>query len=354
MITKKRKKNENYEKTCIIEIFFVILPPDCYFRHSRHVKKFGIIVCMLVCGALAWAHTPLAPETRHFLSLHVDAGYSAMLHTIAGQKPSTGVNGMIGFDYRLFHNNFIFSIGAEGMYELNINKMDDHDEAIRMMDTEGDIFQMHVHVDKSRDLAHMANVNIPILFGGEWGRFYFMVGPKVAINLYGMTSSSAQITTYGEYDQYYDDFYDMINHQFVSNQYMSSASMPLKWNFNIMAHAEVGGRVGHMFKHQQFRINPDKIRMFLAAYVDFGLLNLHVSSGGAPVFGYRETEKGVQFYLQPLMQSALADNAVFRNLNVGIKYTIAFELPQKGKSYIYDSNKVGRDYIKRGGNQSIK
>ena len=54
------------------------------------------------------------------------------------------------------------------------------------------------------------------------------------------------------------------------------------------------------------------------------------------------------------MQSALADNAVFRNLNVGIKYTIAFELPQKGKSYIYDSNKVGRDYIKRGGNQSIK
>ncbi len=318
------------------------------------MRRYIFIACLLAWSALISAHTPLSPETRHFLSLHGDAGYSAILHTIAGQKPSAGMAAMIGFDYRLFHNNFIFSAGVEGMYELNANQLDDHDEAIRMMDTEGDIFNMHVHVDKSRDLAHMANVNIPILFGGEWGRFYFMVGPKVAINLYGMTASSAQITTYGEYDKYYDDFYDMINHQFVSNQYMSSAALPLKWNFNIVAHAEIGGRIGHMFKHQQFRINPDKVRMYLGAFVDFGLLNLHVASGGSPIFGYRETDKGVQFYLQPLFQSSLADNAVFRNLNVGIKYTVAFELPQKGKSYIYDYNKVGRDYRIRGGNQGLK
>ena len=321
---------------------------------KMYKTRYIFIACMLAWSALISAHTPLSPETRHFLSIHGDAGYSALLHTIAGQKPSTGMAAMVGFDYRLFHNNFIFSAGIEGMYELNANHLDDHDEAIPMMDTEGDIFQMHVHVDKSRDLAHMANVNIPLLFGGEWGRFYFMVGPKVAINLYGMTASSAQITTYGEYDKYYDDFYDMVNHQFVSNQYMSSASLPLKWNFNIMAHAEIGGRVGHMFKHQQFRINPDKVRMYLAAFVDFGLLNLHVSSGGSPIFGYRETDQGVQFYLQPLLMSSLADNAVFRNLNVGIKYTIAFELPKQGKSYIYDNNKVGRDYRIRGGNQGLK
>ena len=54
------------------------------------------------------------------------------------------------------------------MYELNINHMDDRDEAIPMRDTEGDIFKMHVHVDKSLDLSHMANVNVPVLFGGEW------------------------------------------------------------------------------------------------------------------------------------------------------------------------------------------
>jgi len=62
----------------------------------------------------------------------------------------------------------------------------------------------------------------------------------------------------------------------------------------------------------------------------------------------------VQFYVQPLLHSNLADNVAFRNLNVGIKYTIAFEMPKHGKSYIYDYNKVERDYRIRGGNQTIK
>ena len=308
---------------------------------------------MLSCWC-AGAFTRLSPETYHFISLHGDAGYSALLHNIAGQKPSAGLNTNLGVDYRLFHNNFIFSAGLEGMYDFNANMMDELDVVLPMRDTEGQLFNMHVHVDESRDYAHMLNLNIPLLVGGEWNRFYFMVGPKVSINLYGATTSQAMITTYGEYDEYYDDFHEMPNHQFASGQYMGSATKPMKWNFNIIAHLEIGGRVGHMFKYKQFRLNPDKVRMYLAAYADFGLLNIHVNNGGAPIFEYRETDKGVQFYSQPLMLSNIADGATFRNLNVGLKFTVAFELPKKGKSYIYDYKKYDRPRIRRGGNQGIK
>ena len=318
------------------------------------MRRYLLIVCMVVWSTLLGAHTPLTPETYHFLQLHGDAGYSALLHTVPGMKPSAGVNGNLGFDYRLFHNNFVFTIGVEGMYELNINSMDELDVQIPMRDTEGQLFDMHVHVDKSRDLAQAVNLNIPVLFGGEWGRFYFLLGPKISINMWGITSSQAEVTTYGAYDEYYDDFYDMPNHQFASDQYMGSAVKPLKWNFNVMAHAEIGGRIGHMFKHKQFRLNPDKVRMYLGAYVDFGLFDVHVRGNGAPMFDYRETDKGVQFFVQPFLLSNLADNAVFRNLNIGIKYTVAFELPQHGKSYVYDYNKSDRPRIKRGGNQGIK
>jgi len=302
----------------------------------------------------ARAYTPLSPEVTNFVSLHGDAGYSSLLHTISGQKPAVGMNANIGLDYRLLYNSFLFSVGVEGMYELNANLLDGLDRSLQMVDTEGDLFEMHVLVNKSRDLTHMVNVNVPLLFGGEWGRFYFLVGPKVSLNLYGSTSSSARVTTYGEYDKYYDDFYEMPNHQFVNDQYMSSESMPLKWNLNVMAHLEIGGRVNHMYKHKQFRLNPDKVRMFVAGYVDFGLLNIHSGSEGGNLFGYRETDHGVEFYIQPLLSSSLADNAVFRNMNIGVKYTIAFELPKHGKSYIYDYNKSGRTPIKRGGNQGIK
>ena len=225
---------------------------------------------------------------------------------------------------------------------------------VPMMDTEGDIFQMHVMMDKSRDRSHMVNLNIPLLIGGEWKRFYFLLGPKVSINMYGSTSSKAEYTTFGEYERYYDDFYEMPNHQFESGRKMSSSSIKMKWNFNILAHAEIGARIGHMYKHQMFRLNPDMIRMYVALYADFGVLNLHsASKTDVGTFGYRETDEGVQFYVQPLMLSNLASGAVFRNLNVGVKFTVAFELKQNSKSYIYDYHRVERNYRRRGGTQAI-
>ena len=300
------------------------------------------------------AHTKLTPELVNFVSLHGDLGYSALLTTMPDHKLASGVNPTIGVDYRLFYNNFLFSVGAEAMYQLNAYNIGAFNDTVPMQDTEGNSFRMIAKVDKPRDLTHMVNVNIPILFGGEWGRLYFMVGPKVSLNLFGAASSSAVYETYADYDNAYDDFHDMPNHQLERGQRMSSSTLPLRWKLNVMAHAEIGARINHMFKHKQFRINPDKIRMYLAAYVDYGVLNIYSASENKPWYEYAKADKGVQFNIRPLMCSTLANGAKFNNLNVGIKYTIAFEMPTHGKSYIYDSNKVDRNYRTRGGNQTLK
>ena len=317
------------------------------------MKKYLFIISMLAWCTCACAFTALAPEKAHFVSLHGDLGYSTLLHNIQGRKPSPGMNFNIGVDYRLHYNNFLFSAGVEGLYELHSNPLDAMDFALPMVDTEGDLFNMHVIVDKSSDLSHMVNLNIPLLVGGEFGRFYFLVGPKVSLNMYGAASSKAEFTTYGEYERYYDDFYDMPNHQFESGHVMQSGTLPLKWNMNVMAHLELGARVNHMYRRKAFRLNPDRIRMYLALYADYGLLNLHTQGSGAPAFEYRETDEGVKFFIQPMLLSTMSDNAVINNLSIGIKYTIAFELPQRGKSYIYDW-KRDQNTIKRGGNQTIK
>lgn len=302
----------------------------------------------------ASAYTKLTPETHNFVSLHADLGYAGLKHSIKGQKASSGVNAQAGVDYRLFYNNFLFSLGAEAMYAMYSNGMNDLDATIRMRDTEGELFGMHLLADQAKDVSHMANVNIPILIGGEWGRFYFLVGPKLSLNFMGKASSKAEVTTFGEYERYYDDFYDMENHQFSSGQQVKSAKLDIRWNFNIMAHIEVGARVGKMNKHTGFRTRPEKIRMYLAVYADYGLLDVHDKGNGKPIFEYRETNEGIQFYIQPLMKTDLADQTAFHNFSVGVKYTVAFEMPKRGKSYIYDYKKVNTGFIKRGGNQSIQ
>lgn len=319
------------------------------------VKKFLLILSILFVGLSANAQKRLSDDVTHSLYLNGDFGYSALLHNIANHPASTGLNTNVGVGYRLTFNKFLFSTGAEMAYQLNANKLDNMDFQLPMIDTEGDLFQMHVLVNESKDYTHMVNLNIPLLFGGEWGRFYFLAGPKFAFNVYGAASSSAVYTTYGEYDQYYDDFFDMPNHQFESNKQMSSGTLPMKWNMNILAHFEIGGRVGDYYKYKIFRKNPDRVHMYLAAYVDFGVLNIHVNQPGEPIFDYKETpDKGLQFYIQPLMTSNVSDNAIVRNLNIGLKYTICFPSKPAGKSYIYDWWKVGRNYRKPGGNQSFK
>lgn len=299
------------------------------------------------------AYTRLSPETKHFVSVHGDLGYSTLIHSIDNQSAPAGLNTNLGIDYRLFHNNFLLSVGAEGMYGLYSNSLDDIEETIPMMDTEGDFFDMHAVLDHPRDYAHMVNVNLPLLVGGEWGSFYFLVGPKLSLNMYGATSSSAAVTTYGEYDRYYDDFYDMVNHQFETARPISSGVLPMKWNMNVLAHLEIGGRVDDYPDNQGFQARKEKVRVYLAGYVDFGVLNLKSGSTGTPLFQYRETDQGLKFYVQPLLLSSLSDNAVMRNLSVGLKLTCAFRVAEQGKSYKYDSRRVKTNYRKRGGTQAL-
>lgn len=324
-------------------------------KNRELIKKRILTICALLVCVCVCAQKRLSSETLHGVYFNGDMGYSALLHSIPNQPVSAGMNANIGLGYKLFKDKFIFTAGVEGAYQLNANDLKNMDFEIPMIDTEGDAFKMHVLVNESKDYTHMLNLNIPLLFGGEWGRFYFLIGPKIALNLYGAATSSAVYTTYGEYDDYYDDFHDMPNHQFESNKKMSSGTLPMKWNMNIMAHFEIGGRVGHYYKYKIFRTNDDKVYMYLAGYVDFGILNIHAAQPGKPIFEYKDTpDKGLQFYIQPLMTSSLSDNAIVRNLNVGIKYTIYLPTKPAGKSYIYDWNKIGRDYRKSGGNQSFK
>ena len=309
-----------------------------------------MLACARVCG-----QTKLAPEIRHFISMNGDLGYSALLHTIDNHPASSGLNANLGVGYRLYCNKILISFGAEAAYQLNTNKIEDLDFALKMKDTEGDLFDMHVLVYESRDRSHMVNINVPFYMGAEWKRFYFLVGPKIAINLYGSASSQAEYTTYGEYGRYYADFHNMENHQFVSGNKMESGLLPMKWNLNVLAHMEVGSRIGKFYQYRVYRENPEMMRMYLAAYMDFGTLNLVSTKGNSPLFDYRETEdKGLQFYIQPLMRSDLVNGALVRNINVGIKYTIAFEIQQAGKSFVYDDDKPKQTTRKRGGNQSMR
>lgn len=309
----------------------------------------------LAYSVLGYAFTRLNADKEHYVTVNANLGYSTLLNSIPDQKAIPGMDAELGVGYRIFHNDFLFATGLGLSYNLYVNEQKMIDTHIDMLDTEGDPFKMHVYVSHCKDMTHAVNLNLPLLVGGEWGRFYFLVGPKVAYTVFGNTSAKALCTTSGIYERFYDDFYDMPNHKFETEQEIGDEGISkLKWGLNLMAHAEVGWCINRSYMPKKYNVEPEKITWFVSLYADYGVLNINaVPKDATDLFYYKQTDEGVKYYVTPLLLSQQADKAAFNNLNIGVKFTVLFQLPIAPKQFIYDGNKNVRDW-KRGGTQAIK
>ncbi len=309
----------------------------------------------VICSSNGFAFTRLNAELEHYLTLNGNLGFASLLNSIEGQPVSPGMDTELGIGYRVFYNDFVFATNIALSYNLYSSSHRMVNTHIDMLDTEGDPFKMHVYVNNGKDLTHALNLNLPLLVGGEWGRFYFLVGPKFAYNVYGTVNTTADCTTSGVYERFYEDFYNMPNHQFRNEQQITTEETPkLKWNFNLMAHAEIGWSINTGYLQKKINNEPQKITWFASLYADYGLLNINtVPNGATDLFYYKETNEGVKYYLTPLLLSSSASGAVFNNLNIGVKFTVLFQMPIAPKAFIYEASKNTRDW-KRGGTQAIK
>ena len=308
-----------------------------------------------VCSITGYAFTRLNAEHEHYLTVNANLGYSSLFNSIHKQPSSPGLDTELGVGYRIFHNDFVFATSLGFAYNLYSSQLRMVDTNIDMLDTEEDPFKMHVLVDQGKDLTHAVNLTLPILVGGEWGRLYFLAGPKLSYTIYGVTSAKAMCTTSGIYERYYDDFYNMPNHQFESEQEIrNEGNGKLKWNVNLMVHAEIGWNINTHISNRTYKSEPMKRTWFASLYMDYGLLNINsVSQDANDVFYYRQTDEGVKYFVTPLLLSKKAYDASFNNFNIGIKFTVLFQLPVEPKRYIYDGSKNTHIW-KRGGTQAIK
>lgn len=296
---------------------------------SFQALRSSIAVTLLWMGTTVGAATHLLPDQHHFISVNGALGYTAVTNNVVDVALGSGVNTSIGVGYRLFHNSFLFSAGIDGSYRFVTHSMADSRCQLDMIDTEGMPFKMDADATNGADVCHAVNLNIPILVGGEFQRFYFLVGPMLSVNLWGSTSAKAMLTTTGEYDRYFDHFEDMPNHYF-STVPLSSGTQSVSFQIDVLAHAEIGWRLGKFYSQTGADVPKPKQRYYIALYADYGLLNIHRNVAKGDRLSYEETElQGLQFNLTPALLSTELKGAQLHQFSVGIKVTFLFELPQR-------------------------
>ncbi len=110
---------------------------------------------------------------------------------------------------------------------------------------------------------------MPVMVGGEWGRFYFLAGVKVSAALYSPATRNWSYE--GERD--YSIFYETI----ITDQDQDPTRLPpLRYErpvtLDVMGALEIGGRLNSRDDFPGFKRNPNpRTDYYLAAYADYAL-----------------------------------------------------------------------------------
>jgi len=300
----------------------------------------------------------------HFLSMWGGAGYSGWvsqmdpvtydINSKANGAPAVNGTadpkfigsggGLIGLGYEFHRKNFMFSVGPEFRFigsSDKINFLYDGDFQYSFGDnqtqygSEGMI--KRYRFDNLRESQAIGQVTLPIMFGGNFDKYYFLAGAKVGYTLFDFWKHRGNLTT-SVFDPMAEDpnWVNVPSHDLISTHtdltkhpsYDGTAKGQNKGVFGLDAvvSAEFGINLNQFLSAEWNEVNEDSKhpwRMRLGAFIDYGL-PIQKAAGEKGAFAYHN---GETINTTSLMQTkAFANDTKFSSLLVGIKFTALFQL----------------------------
>lgn len=331
-------------------------------KHSIHSIFSLLLVLAFVLPECAMA----APQKKkdktwytkgpdiHYLSMWGGVGYSGLTGNYSSatfgegmrfsgtfdQRFIGGGGGLFGIGYELHHNRFLFSIGPELRFFSSQNNIMYQADVVR--DDYATMTQHYVLNDFSETQA-IGQVMLPVLFGDDFGRYYFLAGAKIGYTFMSNYTQRGGLTTSVTERLAIDEWMNESQHQWLSADKISEHPLyqggnkgKNAWGLDATLSAEFGVNLNEFFSEAWNKQNEDSAhpwRMRVGAFIDYGMPILSSASkiadanladvpmiselGGSANSGYMTTRS--------LHQTAFADKQL-SSLLVGIKFTALFQL----------------------------
>ncbi|MBO8459447.1 MAG: hypothetical protein IAA73_03835 [Bacteroidetes bacterium] len=289
---------------------------------SSHLKRISALLLLI---AIQTAVTLANAQTSHSLMLWLDGGATSFFDNIEESKYAIGGGGGAGFGYELQHKHFLLDIGVGFEYGATSTFMHPYTVDIAgLVDSEGDTYTGHFTFDQRRDNSNLGYVNIPLLMGGRFNHFYFLVGAKLGVNLIYNANVQSNVTVKGTYDKYLGLWENMPNHNFGTTELATES--PIAFNsIDLKGSLEMGYRFDIKKPNEWSPTSPVSFR--IGGFIDYGILN---ANSGINNYGYATVpENGDvgQISMNHVFVSNLAEEKLINNFFVGVKFTILFRMP---------------------------
>ena len=283
-------------------------------------------------------------EPVSYFNLGFRAGYAALMDQINGtyvgagtlnqsnalQQLIGGGGGGLDLTYNLEYGHFLFETGLDFRF-LNSTSAYGF-TATRNDQTYGATY--NYLFDNMREMRNIAQIGLPLMFGAQFDKFYFLVGAKV------------HYTFLGNYSQ--NGLYDITVHDpaLVEPYGMGIYTLNGKTNAPIVfrqpdvsAAVEVGIDLDEWLQKQpdpkkkKAKVKPgerlpfgrEHIHYRLSLFAEYGVLNTNATPKANPV-DFAASQVEVQNSNTFL---AMNGDTKLNNLFVGAKFTIQFEVPGK-------------------------
>ena len=298
------------------------------------VQRYVILSLLTVFSMAASA------QIKNHIGLWGEVGEWSLLPQASQYPNSLGAAGGAGLMYDMQYKHLIFDIGVGANYGITrFNQSINIDTVLSgQKDLDGDIFDYVYQVRDRRDQYRNLMIQVPVMVGGQIGRFYGLVGVKAGMSFGTKLHSTANVTAYGRYP-FFDDFTGMPEYQFFANQPIDD-DFNTQFNFNLDVCAEIGVRLGFLTDLRGFDVPKSKVLYRLGLFVDYGVLDIHQKGTIAEAItlpsAYNQGETSPVYNTQTMVENIKMEDVMktkdfansVNNLMVGMKFTVLFALPE--------------------------
>ena len=283
-------------------------------------------------------------EVISYFNLGLRAGYSAMMDQINGVYMGAGTlnqsnvfqqlkgGGGAGLDvtYNLEYGHFLFETGLDFRF---LNSTSDYGFIAKRLDKSYNA-EYYYWFDKLRETRNMFEIGLPLMFGAQFNKFYFLLGAKVHYGIpmgyshkgqYDITVNDPALA-----DPYGMGIYDLNGQTkqkmvFKQPDISAAAEIGLDLDEWLQAQPDPKAKKAKVKPGQRLPFGREHVHYRVSLFAEYGVLNSNATPKANPVdfAGNKVEVQNSNTFL------ALNGDTKLNNLFVGAKFSIQFEVPGK-------------------------
>lgn len=311
------------------------------------------IVCLLFSQALTAAQAngknnkgawKGATRNIHHIAFWGGGGYSGLLNTYEHSKFTGGGGGLLGLGYEYRYDHFILDAGAEFRMFTSLDKVTfPSTYQVALMADGYNQTMNYTFGDPFRENHVVGQAMVPLMLGGRWDTWYFLIGAKAGYTVLGNYSQKGTYTTTITDNDAQDPNWRDISHGTVTDAPYAQKGK-IGYGLDVTASAEIGLNINGLLSQEwNNRNNARKypVHLRVAAFADYGVLSMGQAQAGPMAI---VDESGIS---SRSLHTSYWANGGLNSLLVGVKFTALLQMnkPQQPKPakpamliYVRDAN----------------